>query len=392
MIPKRVSRRGAACLVAVLGPLLVASCTTLVTDVSVLSSDELEGRQNATAGSLEAQRYLIDRLRPFATGLDAARTGDDAYKQPFTDGTNILGVIRGSQLPNEYVIIGAHYDHLGTSCRTADPNDNICNGATDNASGAAAVLEIGRKFERSKAPPRRSIVFAFWDREEDGLLGSEYYVQHPIVPLAQTVAYVNFDIQGANLLPSLRRTSFAVGAETGGPTLASLVQDAVDAGPIDTHLVSAIFGQGRSDYVNFTDVQVPIVFFSDSTGPCYHSAQDEFGIVDFWKLGQQVDVGYRVTRELADDAGRPAFTTTSAIATFADAVELREVAHAGLSDLGRFTPTQQQQLNQFVSDLDAMVAGGPENFDGNDVSTLLSGAANAISTFTTGMCDSFVPR
>ena len=72
--------------------------------------------------------------------------------------------------------------------------------------------------------PRRTVILAAWDREEDDLCGSKWYVDHPLVPLAQTVAYVNFDIQGANLLPSLQNNSFAVGAETGGATLTSLVQ------------------------------------------------------------------------------------------------------------------------------------------------------------------------
>jgi hypothetical protein len=67
-------------------------------------------------------------------------------------------------------------------------------------------------------------VLAFWDREEDGLLGSQYYVNHPLVPLAQTVANVNWDNQGSNLLPNLRRDTFVVGAETGGPSLQGIVR------------------------------------------------------------------------------------------------------------------------------------------------------------------------
>ena len=97
--------------------------------------------------------------------------------------------------------------------------DTICNGATDNAAGVAATLAIGRAIATQSTPPRRSVILAFWDREEDGLLGSQFYTQNPLVPLAATVGYVNFDIQGANLLPSLRNTTFAVAAETGGARL-----------------------------------------------------------------------------------------------------------------------------------------------------------------------------
>ena len=99
-------------------------------------------------------------------------------------------------------MVGAHYDHLGSSCPTAVAGDTICNGATDNATGVAATLAIGRAIAAQSKPPRRSVILAFWDREEDGLLGSQFYTQNPLVPLADTVGYVNFDIQGANLLPT----------------------------------------------------------------------------------------------------------------------------------------------------------------------------------------------
>jgi Zn-dependent M28 family amino/carboxypeptidase len=85
------------------------------------------------------------------------------------------------------------------------------------------VLGVGRALTNLSQPPRRSVVLALWDAEEDGLVGSLYYVLHPLVPLAKTIAYVNFDIQGANLLPTLRRMSFAVGAETGGSALGTFV-------------------------------------------------------------------------------------------------------------------------------------------------------------------------
>jgi len=122
------------------------------------------------------------------------------------------------------------------------------------------------------------------------LLGSRFYVQQPLVPLEQTVAYVNLDIEGSNLLPSLRRMTFTIGAETGGERLTSMVADAIGPGPLDARQVSAIFGQGRSDYVNFTRAAIPRVFFSDATGPCYHTAQDDIDVVDFWKLGSSSPV------------------------------------------------------------------------------------------------------
>ena len=121
---------------------LLSSCTVL--DVAKLAGDETAGRDNATPGSALARQYLLQQLKPIAVGADPAHTGDDAFLQPFQNGTNVVAVIRGTDLADQYVMVGAHYDHLGSSCRTADPNDTICNGATDNAAGVAAVLAIGR--------------------------------------------------------------------------------------------------------------------------------------------------------------------------------------------------------------------------------------------------------
>ncbi|MGZ4735008.1 MAG: M28 family metallopeptidase [Acidimicrobiia bacterium] len=375
-----------------LAALFATSCSTLVIDETVISSDSMQGRDNGTPGSANAQSYLIYRLKSMAVGLDhpeSTPSVDDAFKQPFDGGTNILGLIPGTDLANQYVIIGAHYDHLGINCRTANPADHICNGATDNGAGVAALLEIG-KLIKAHGAPRRSVVLALWDREEDGLLGSNYYTQHPLVPLAQTVAYINFDIQGANLLPSLQNVSFAVGAESGGSTLTSEVKAAIGSGPLQTKLVSSIFGQGRSDYVNFTAVGVPNVFFSDSTGPCYHTAQDELGVVDFWKLDQQAKLAYKLAATLIAADGRPTFAANTPLATFDDALALQSVTNAAISDLGRFTAAQQTQLLAFRDSLNAVVAAGAANFDSNDIASLIAGAAQAVSILTSGTCDGFL--
>src|SRR5262245_48836926 len=179
--------------------------------VKRLSGQMFRGRDNDTPESDHAQRVLIRKLRRLGTGPNTAGTGDDAFRQPFEQsgqiGTNLLAVIRGRELPDEFVIIGAHYDHLDSRslasgrCATANPPGGaICPGATDNAAGVGVVLGVGRALTNLSQPPRRSVMLALWDAEEDGLLGSLYYVLHPL-PLAKTIAYVNLDIQGANLLP-----------------------------------------------------------------------------------------------------------------------------------------------------------------------------------------------
>src|SRR3954447_12564253 len=132
-----VGRTVAAATLAV----LLSGCSYL--DVAHLSDDATNGRDNDTPGSQLARQYLLDQLRPIAKGPSAA-PGDAAYVQSFPGGTNVVAVIAGTTLPNQYVIVGAHYDHLGQACPTAIPNDTICNGATDNAAGVAAALGVAR--------------------------------------------------------------------------------------------------------------------------------------------------------------------------------------------------------------------------------------------------------
>jgi Peptidase family M28 len=370
--------------------LVAAGCSPLARDVHILASDATGGRDNGTVGSALARDYIIGRIDDFAVGLDPSRPGAAAFTQPFAGGTNIVALIPGSTRSDEYVIIGAHYDHLGTSCRSADTADHICNGATDNAAGVAAVLSIGEKLARQGGGPQRSVILALWDREEDGLLGARHYLANPLVPVEQTVAYINFDIQGANLLPSLRSTTFAIGAETGGDRLVAAVERAVAGRGLETLPLSWIFGQGRSDYLPFIQAGVPTVFFSDATGPCYHTAQDEAGIVDFRKLHQEVGNAYRLARELAAGETTPSFVPGTPLATYADAVALQAVADRAISDLGRFTPAQQDQLLAFQQALDEIVAAGPDAFGADDISTLLGGAAAAVDAFSSGECDGFL--
>lgn len=362
-------------------------------DVIVLSDDALAGRNNNTAGSVAAQDYLIDELQAAGIAGLVGGGGDAAYKQPFTQsgsiGTNILGVIPGSELPNEYIIVGAHYDHVGT-CRTVEVGDTVCNGATDNAAGVAAVLGIARGITALPTPPRRSVIIALWDAEEDGLRGSLYYTNNPLVPLVDTKGYVNFDIQGANLLPSLRNFTFAVGAET-GIGLGALTSAAAATVDLDERQLSFIFGQARSDYVNFTNVNVPTVFYSDSTGPCYHTNGDEPAVVDFGKLEKQTRRGYELTLALADAAVPPVFAIPGTpLATYADAVILDEVLTAGVADLALFAPADQTALSNAQTTVHQLVLDGPGAFDNTDVGTLLNNTITVIDVLTRTTCDGFL--
>jgi hypothetical protein len=363
-------------------------------DLLELTDDALQGRNNNTAGSITAQQMLIRELNEMgASGLNGSETGDDAFKQPFVQdgstGVNILGVIPGSELPNEYVMIGAHYDHVG-GCRDLEPGDTVCNGATDNAAGVVAALAIGRAIAALPTAPRRSVVLAFWDAEEDGLLGSEYYVNNPLVPLASTVTYINYDIQGANLLPSVRNFTFAVGSETGTNLPTFVEQAATDSGiTLDMRLLSYTFGQFRSDYFNFGSANVPTVFYSDSTGPCYHTDQDEVSVVDVPKLNQQTRNGYELTRALADTTTPPAFASPNFV-IYADAVIIDEVVTTGLADLMLFSPADQMTLNDIQATIHGLVLDGEANFTGGDPGTVALRTIDVVDLLTRTACSGFL--
>jgi hypothetical protein len=289
------------------------------------------------------------------------------------------------------VVLGAHYDHLGTDCRriATDTTDTICNGATDNATGVAAAMYIARAIAFGRAP-RRSVVIALWDREEDGLLGSQHYVQNPLVPLANTVGYVNFDIQGANLLPHLRNTTFAIAAESGGSRFKEIVGDAIGRSPLDTTTFSSIFGQNRSDYVSFLSVNVPSVFFTDATGPCYHTVEDDFGAVDLRKLDKQIQSALRVTRTLANTDSLPSFTSGNPLATYEDLVGFADVVNLAWADRARFSAADQTELGRIRDNANRLVAEGGAAFGSDDFGTLLGDAASAVSLLTHGSCEGFL--
>ena len=344
---------------------ILGGCTQY--DLGRLAGDDTNGRNNDTPGSTLARQFLIDQLKPISTGLNTAATGDAAYTQSLPGGTNVVAVIRGTDLANQYVVVGAHYDHLGNSCQFKSAGDQICNGATDNAAGAAAVLSIARSIAAQATKPRRSVVLALWDEEEDGLVGSRYYADHPLVPLASTVGYVNFDIQGANLSPSLRNTSFAVASESGGDRFEQIVHSAINASTLDTETLSSIFGQNRSDYVSFLAKQVPSVFFTDATGPCYHTSDDEIGIVDFSKLDQQIAIALRVTRELANTGSPPTFASNTPLVSYSDAVVLQRVMEQLWRDRDRFSAEDQDTLSTIRADLTRIVLDGRSAFGSDDV-------------------------
>lgn len=351
--------------------------------LAALADDAMEGRDNQTPGSEAAQALLVAELE----SLGEPVPGGDGYRHRFTEGTNLLAMIPGTSRPEELVVLGAHYDHLGRDCPTGTPGDDICNGAGDNAAGVAAVLEIGRRL--AEDPPARSVVLALWDAEEDGLLGSAAYIGAPPLPLADVVAYLNWDIQGVNLLPSLAGLTVVVGAETGGPVLSEAAAAAAAGSPLDAAALSLLFGQGRSDHAPFAAAGVPTVFFTDANSACYHTSQDDVASLDLEKLAAQIDIGATLALDLATRDDRPTFVADAPVASFDDAVTMQGIVSRSEPDLDRFEAADRAVVEQFLADLDAIVADGAAAFDGADVGVLLAGSAALVELLTEGTCDPF---
>lgn len=357
--------------------------------VEILAGDEMNGRDNLTPGSLLAQEFLIEELMKIADPVFPEREGAEGYLQHYAEGSNVLAIVQGTELADQFVMIGAHYDHHGNNCDGITEDDNICNGANDNAAGVASVIDVVRSIVADGAP-RRSIIITLWDGEEDGLVGAKHYVENPVVPLDKTIAYLNFDIQGANLLPSLRESTILVGAETGGDNLVAASRAARKSSSLDTLMLSLLFGQGRSDHAVLAAAGVPSVFFTDANNGCYHTVKDDINAVDFPKLEQQIRTANALARDLIATDSVPVFDAAAPVSIYTDAVELLRVVQRAQADLGLFPPDQQVTMAQFQLDLEAIVDAGPDSYDAEAVGAVLGGAAMLVSALRALDCDPYL--
>jgi len=193
--------------------------------------------------------------------------------------SNIIGLVRGAdeKLGDEFVVFSAHYDHLGISTPVA--GDSICNGADDNASGTAAILELAEAFTSlpEGRHPRRSLLFLLVSGEEKGLYGSAYFSEHPTVPLSQVIANINIDMIGRS--DSSRVQVIAPGAESLYKTVLSVnKQIGLNVLPDQQPQMRLIF---LSDQYQFVRNDIPAVFFFTWLHPDYHQPSDEIEKVNF---------------------------------------------------------------------------------------------------------------
>ncbi len=243
--------------------------------INTLAADTFEGREAGRRGGHAAGAYIVHELKK----TNAKPAGEDGtFHQLFgKDYRNILAIIPGSDpvLKNEYIVIGAHYDHVG---RGSMKNSRgtiglIHNGADDNASGTAGLLEVIRAFSMMQTPPKRSLLFAFWDAEEKGLLGSVHWVKNPTVPLESIQLMINIDmigrlgekglmVYGTRSAPGLRRSI-------------SLSNQSTDL-KIEFHWEI----KRNSDHYPFFDKRIPFIMLHTGLHKDYHRHSDDAELVN----------------------------------------------------------------------------------------------------------------
>jgi hypothetical protein len=276
--------------------------------VAFLASDALLGRDTPSPGLEAAAEYLVARYREY--GLSPAGEGGTYVQRfPYRGAMvpNVLAMIPGNDpdLRDEYVVVSAHFDHVGIG--QPIEGDSIYNGADDNASGTTALLETARALAqlRGREGPRRTVVFAHVSGEEQGLLGSAWWVDHPTVPIEAVVANVNVDMVGGNAHPD---TVAVLGGEFSslGPLIRS-----VDARLPELRLTPSgdLWPQEqlffRSDQFNFMRRGIPAIFLFNGLHACYHRPCDDLEFVDLDKLVRVARLLAHSVMEIAGQDARP---------------------------------------------------------------------------------------
>lgn len=268
-------------------PLPVASAAPtfqaqLLEDVRVLASDEMQGRDTGSAGGEAARAYIVGRME--ALGVEAPMmgrlqpwemTGRSREGAKTWNGVNVLGLVRGTRATDRYIVVTAHYDHVG------EHGGQIYNGADDNASGVATMLALAAELKREA--PEHNVLFVALDGEERGLLGARHFVEAPPFPLSSIAMNLNFDmtaraetdgklwVTGTYQHPQFRPILEALPAQ-GAVALAFGKDTPQDTG--EDNWVEA------SDHAAFHRAGVPFLYLGVNYHPDYHRPSDDFERID----------------------------------------------------------------------------------------------------------------
>jgi hypothetical protein len=260
--------------------------------------EEVIAQLFGSVDSLRNLQFTIDKtVAPHSfeiTGVSANVRTSTSIKDMTTH--NVVGFLEGSDpnLKKEIVVVGAHYDHVGTQKTGKPDEDLIFNGADDNGSGTTALLAIAAAFGHSPVKPRRSVLLMAFAAEERGLLGSRAYVENPLFPLDKTVAMVNLDMVGRNSLDSL---SVIGGAKS--PDLARIAQE--ENAKVGFTLVIENLSSGGSDHMSFQRKNVPFLFFFSGFHPDYHKVTDHADLLNIPKIARVATLAFRTAWRVANE-------------------------------------------------------------------------------------------
>ena len=277
----------------------------------VYASDYFQGRETGTLG----QKRAVTFLREFYQNrnIKAAQGTTDYFQSMELDikGTpvqteNVVAIIEGSTLPEEYIVISSHLDHEGIK------NGEIYNGADDDGSGSVALLEIAEAFQAAVEAgngPKRSIIFLHVSGEEKGLLGSRYYTDNPLYPLANTVANLNIDMIGRT---DPKRKSdndnyiYLIGSDRLSTELHQ-VSEAANKATVNLTLDYTYNAEDdpnrfyfRSDHYNFAKNNIPVIFYFNGTHADYHKPTDTVEKIRYDLLAQRAQLVFYTAWELAN--------------------------------------------------------------------------------------------
>ncbi|MFM2097329.1 MAG: hypothetical protein RIS70_4453 [Planctomycetota bacterium] len=245
--------------------------------VDFLADDSLEGREAGSRGGRAAGGYLatsFEKAKLAPCGDKSESLGRVGYFQEFGSGLrNVLAILEGSdpELRREVILIGAHYDHVGYGTRRTSlgPYGFVHNGADDNASGTSTLLEIIDAFQRLPTPPKRSILFAFWDGEEQGLLGSKHWIANSTLPTDKKMVFaVNIDMVGR-----LRDQKVEVFGTRSSRGLRQLLSYKNDESQLEMDFTWEM--TPNSDHYTFYAQSIPVLMLFTGLHDDYHRPSDD---------------------------------------------------------------------------------------------------------------------
>jgi C-terminal processing protease CtpA/Prc len=281
------------------------SADELKEHVSILADDSFEGREAGSRGGRAAGVYLGKEFQKLALKGASEEKG---YYQAFNGNCrNILGWIEGSDpvLKSQYIVVGAHYDHVGLGNRrnSHGPIGYIHNGADDNASGSSGVLEVAKAFTKLNAPPKRSVLFALWDSEEEGLYGSKYWLDHPTVPLTQVKFMFNADMIGR-----LRKESAEILGSRSAFGLRRFVSEENRGEKLNLDFTWEL--KENSDHYPFVAHNIPVLMVFTGLHEDYHTPRDKAEKINAAGMQEVARLYFAMALEMADRTQTPTFRPT----------------------------------------------------------------------------------